>query len=82
VRLVFPSRKKFPLTYLLIGLNVAVYVYTSVIGGDFLVTDYYTVILQYGQVNWLVMRGWYWQLFTSMFIHANVTHLSATCFFF
>jgi rhomboid protease GluP len=81
VRLVFPSRKKFPLTYLLIGLNVAVYVYTSVIGGNLLVTDYYTVILQYGQVNWYVMNGSYWQLFTSMFIHANITHLFGNMLF-
>lgn len=77
----FPSRKKFPLTYVLIGLNVAVYVYTSVIGGNFLATDYYTVILEYGQVNRLVMRGWYWQLFTSMFIHANITHLFGNMLF-
>jgi rhomboid protease GluP len=80
VRLVFPSRKKFPLTYVLIGLNVAVYVYTSVIGGNFLATED-AVIWQYGQVNWLVMRGWYWQLFTSMFIHANITHLFGNMLF-
>ena len=56
MRFMFPSRKKFPLTYVLIGLNVAVYVYTSLIGGNFVVTDD-TLIGLYGQVNWLVMRG-------------------------
>ena len=76
----FSSRKKFPLTYVLIGLNVAVYVCTSLIGGNFLVTED-TVIWQYGQVNLLVMNGWYWQLFTSMFIHANITHLVGNMLF-
>jgi rhomboid protease GluP len=80
VRLVFPSRKKFPLTYVLIGLNVAVYVCTSLIGGNFLATED-AVIWQYGQVNLLVMKGWYWQLFTSMFIHASITHLFGNMLF-
>jgi rhomboid protease GluP len=76
----FSSRKKFPLTYVLIGLNVAVYVCTSLIGGNFLATED-AVIWQYGQVNLLVMNGWYWQLFTSMFIHANITHLIGNMLF-
>jgi len=76
----FSSRKKFPLTYVLIGLNVAVYVCTSLIGGNFLATED-TVIWQYGQVNLLVMNGWYWQLFTSMLIHANITHLVGNMLF-
>jgi rhomboid protease GluP len=76
----FSTSKKFPLTYVLIGLNVAVYVCTSLIGGNFLVTED-AVIWQYGQVNLLVMKGWYWQLFTSMFIHANITHLFGNMLF-
>jgi rhomboid protease GluP len=67
-------------TYILIALNVAVYICTSVVGGDFIETNYY-LILQYGQVNLLVMNGWYWQLFTSMFIHVNIVHLLGNMLF-
>jgi rhomboid protease GluP len=67
-------------TYALIALNVAVYVYTSVIGGNFVETNY-NVILLYGQVNSFVMNGWYWQLFTSMFIHVSIVHLLGNMLF-
>jgi len=76
----FRSPKRFPLTIALIVLNVAVYICTSIVSGDFLVTGD-TVISQYGQVNLLVMNGWYWQLFTSMFIHASITHLAGNMLF-
>jgi len=51
-----------------------VYAYTSVVGVNFLETDY-EVLLQWGQFNSFVMKGWYWQLLTSMFIHLNLIHL-------
>lgn len=57
--LMFKSSRKSMLTYTLIALNVAVYVYTSVVGGNFIETNY-DLILRYGQVNLFVMNGWYW----------------------
>src|SRR3989304_7138951 len=72
--------KGFTLTYMLIALNMAVYVYTSIIGGNFIDTDY-NVALLYGQVNARVMSGWYWQLFTAMFVHASIVHLAGNMFF-
>jgi len=80
MNLMFRSSRKFMPTYILIALNVAVYICTSVVGGDFIETNYY-LILQYGQVNLLVMNGWYWQLFTSMFIHVNIVHLLGNMLF-
>jgi rhomboid protease GluP len=75
------SSQKFKLTYILIALNVLVYVYTSVVGGDFLNTSD-AMILQYGQVNGLVIySGWYWQLLTSMFVHASIAHLAGNMLF-
>jgi rhomboid protease GluP len=75
------SSQKFKLTYILIALNVAVYVYTSLVGGNFLETNY-DLIWQYGQVNGLVIYyGQYWQLFTSMFIHASIAHLAGNMLF-
>lgn len=76
----YKGSKKAMLTYIIIALNIIVYVYTSVLGGDFIETNY-DVILQYGQVNYLVMNGWYWQLFTAMFVHVNMAHLLGNMFF-
>jgi rhomboid protease GluP len=69
------NSQKFKPTYILIALNIAVYVYTSFVSGNFLSTDF-SVLLQYGQVNDLVINsGYYYQLLTSMFIHADLAHI-------
>jgi rhomboid protease GluP len=40
------------------------------------------MILQYGQVNELVIYyGQYYQLFTSMFVHANIAHIAGNMLF-
>lgn len=72
--------QKFRPTYILIAVNIAVYVYTSVAGGNFLETGG-EMIIQYGQVNLLVLNGWWWQLFTSMFVHASIMHLAGNMLF-
>ncbi|MEM2118080.1 MAG: rhomboid family intramembrane serine protease [Candidatus Bathyarchaeia archaeon] len=77
---ILKSSKKFMPTYILIAVNIAVYVYTSIIGGDFMETNYY-VLLQYGQSNSFVMSGGYWQLFTAMFVHVSLLHLLGNMFF-
>ncbi|TRO48975.1 rhomboid family intramembrane serine protease [Candidatus Bathyarchaeota archaeon] len=75
------NSQKFKPTYILIALNIAVYAYTSFVGGNFLNTDY-SVLLQYGQVNDLVINsGYYYQLLTSMFIHADLTHIVGNMLF-
>jgi len=58
-----------------------VYAYTSIVGGNFLVTSD-EVLLQWGQFNLYVMNGRYWQLLTSMFVHHNIIHLLLNMFFF
>ena len=75
------NSQKFKPTYILIALNIAVYAYTSYVGGNFLSTDY-SVLLQYGQVNDLVINfGYYYQLLTSMFIHADLAHIVGNMLF-
>jgi rhomboid protease GluP len=75
------NSQKFKPTYILIALNIAFYIYTSVVGGDFLNTSS-NMILQYGQVNELVIYyGQYYQLFTSMFVHANIAHIAGNMLF-
>jgi len=75
------SSKKFKPTYILIALNIIVYFYTSVIGGNFMQTNI-EMILLYGQVNVFVLQyGWYWQLFTAMFVHVNIMHIVGNMLF-
>lgn len=62
-------------TTILIIANVLVFAYTSVVGGGFPYTNA-IVLEQLGQYNrYVVVRGWYWQLLTSIFVHADVIHL-------
>jgi rhomboid protease GluP len=76
----YKSSKSFMLTYMLVAVNIAIYVYTSIVGGSFISTSD-EVLVFYGQANWLVMRGWYWQLFTAIFVHVNLVHLFGNMFF-
>lgn len=72
--------EKYHPTYILIAANIAMYIYTSIAGGDFLNTSFNMEVI-YGQVNGLVMEGAYWQLFTSMFVHATIAHLVGNMLF-
>jgi rhomboid protease GluP len=75
------SSQRYKITFILMAVNIAVYVYTSLAGGDFLNTSN-NMITQWGQVNSSVLvNGWYWQLFTSMFVHASIVHLAGNMLF-
>jgi rhomboid protease GluP len=74
------NSEKFKITYILIALNIAFYIYTSIAGGDFVTTSG-EMIYQYGQVNQLVFDGQLYRLFTSMFVHANLAHLAGNMLF-
>ena len=75
------SSKKYMPTYIIIALNIIFYVCTSIIGGDFITTGD-LAIFWLGQVNFaIIYYGWYWQLFTSMFVHVSIVHLLGNMFF-
>ncbi len=76
----YKTSKKYMPTYILIALNITIYIYTSIIGNKFIETSD-SIITVYGQVNALVYEGAYWQLFTAMFIHADLLHLFGNMFF-
>lgn len=62
-------------------LNIIFFVYTSVFGGNFLETNI-DLILLYGQVNlFIIQHGWYWQLFTAIFVHVSLLHLAGNMLF-
>ncbi len=72
--------EKYKPTYILMAANVVVYIYTAMLSGNALQTSI-DVQAQWGQYNLLVFNGWYYQLFTSMFIHASIFHLVGNMLF-
>jgi rhomboid protease GluP len=67
-------------TIVLIAANVAMYVYTALLSGNFVVIAN-SVLAYYGQWNFLVYNGYYWQLVSSMFVHVNIVHLGSNMIF-
>jgi len=73
--------EKYKPTYILIAVNVAIYVIGAIIGGNAIETSG-NVVWDWGQVNGRVLfEGAYWQLFTAMFIHASIFHLVGNMLF-
>ena len=62
------------ITNALVATNIAVYAYTCMLSKNPLVTGL-DVLIRFGQVNTLIVRGYWWQLLTSIFIHINLLHL-------
>ena len=76
----YKNSSEYAPTYVLIAANVAVYVYTSYLSGNAFETSD-SVLMQYGQINSLVLSGQVWRLFTAMFVHANIAHIAGNMLF-
>src|SRR4030042_6921654 len=72
--------EKYKPTYILIALNVAIFIYGAIVGGNAFTTSD-NIVFQWGQVNYSVFSGAYYQLFTSIFIHASIVHLVGNMLF-
>ncbi|MCD6241006.1 rhomboid family intramembrane serine protease [Candidatus Bathyarchaeota archaeon] len=68
-------------TIMLVLANIIVYICTSILSGTPLVTNRELMKL-IGQYNrYVIYKGYYWQLFTSMFVHADIGHLANNMIF-
>jgi rhomboid protease GluP len=71
----------FSPTFFLVVVNLAVYIYTSLLGNSFFHTAD-SILKIYGQYAYAVFYyGWWWQLITSMFVHVDIVHLAGNMFF-
>ena len=81
-------------THIIITANIIMYIITSVAGGNFIQTELSPTYIYLAQFNYLIHNfGWQtvngvsipcpalWQLFTSMFVHANLVHIFGNMFF-
>jgi len=73
--------RRFGPTFVLIILNSVVYTATALASLNPLVIDG-RILAEVGQWNMRVLfYGWYWQLLTSLFVHANLLHILGNMFF-
>lgn len=71
---------RFTPTTALIVINLVIYVFTSIVGGNFLYTND-KILVGLGQYNNFVLSGGWWQLFTAMFVHVDLIHLLGNMLF-
>ncbi|HDQ05980.1 MAG TPA: rhomboid family intramembrane serine protease [Candidatus Bathyarchaeota archaeon] len=67
-------------TTFLVAANILVYVFTSVMGENFIQTST-NVLIKLGQYNINVLNGDYWQLLTSIFVHVDISHIALNMLF-
>ncbi|MFL0194909.1 rhomboid family intramembrane serine protease [Clostridium sp. WILCCON 0269] len=67
-------------TYLIIALNILVYVGTSYLSGNIIDSNLNVLVLMGAKVNFLIDRGQYYRLFTCMFLHAGIVHLGVNMY--
>ena len=79
-RITLRRRVGTPMTYTLLGINTLGYIIEAILSGS-VVFIKNNVLAFVGQYNLLVLRyGWWWQLITSMFMHAGIMHFLLNMF--
>lgn len=64
------------ITYVLVALNIIVYIITAVLSRDIFTSNINVLISMGAKVNSLISSGEYYRLFSCMFLHAGVIHLA------
>jgi len=78
--IISPTRKS-TVTNILIIINVVVYIILAIISGNIFVLDVSKIawIAQYNP--FVIHYGFWWTLFTSMFVHFDIVHILSNMFF-
>ncbi|MHC6180766.1 rhomboid family intramembrane serine protease [Clostridium sp. JNZ X4-2] len=71
---------KFIVTYIIIALNVMVYIITSYLSGNIFDSDLNVLVFMGAKVNSLIAGGQYYRLFNCMFLHAGIIHLGVNMY--
>jgi rhomboid protease GluP len=69
------------LTFILVIINVGVYIFTSLAGNSVFETADHVLAMYGQQADAVLNRGQLWQLATSMFVHVDLVHLVSNMFF-
>ena len=74
------GEKRPPIFTTIIIINIIVYIVLAILSRNpFKINN--DLLALVGQSNYLVLKGAYWQLITSLFVHANLLHLLGNMFF-
>lgn len=64
------------ITYVLIGINVLLYLVTAYLSGNIVNSNINVLIFLGAKVNELITRGEYYRFITCMFLHGGIIHLA------
>lgn len=64
------------LTYILIGLNIFIFIITAYLSGDIMNSNINVLINLGAKDNALIMQGQYYRLITCMFLHGGLIHVA------
>jgi rhomboid protease GluP len=77
----FSEFQKYKITYLIIGINVIIYIFSALFSRDIIDMNMQTLVdmgALYGPLT--VLKGEWWRLFTAMFLHGGMTHILMNMF--
>lgn len=63
------------LTYILIGINIFMYIVTALLSGNIIDSNINVLVFLGAKVNPLIQRGEYYRLLTCTFLHGGIIHL-------